>query len=308
MATRVVKLLGRGLGAHAYVYDLTGPDQFATLAHVTVDADEGWRAQWSQILESPAGRGFLHAVHRNQPRVSTLSAFMDRTGGEDPFVGEMMRRSGYADFISLNALDPSGVGVFVGLPDAQRVSLDESTAVRWARVGAHIAAALRLRRRLHERDPISGADAILAPDGRIENLDADDVDDVGREALRVAALAVENARSEASVVDDEALDLWQVLHSGLWTLVDHFEEGGRRYLVARRNVPNVKSPPQLTDRERQVIAYAAMGQTNKQIAYELGLAIPSVATYIARAMKKLGVESRVQLVTLLGTLGAANVP
>lgn len=302
IAQSALPLLGRGLGAHAYVYDLSNDDKFRTLSHVTVDADEGWRSNWQMLLGSQEGREFLHMVHRHQPRVSTLGAFMNRSGGDNPFVMEMMRRSGYGDFISLNALDPSGVGVFVGIPDSKRAELDEDVLARWARVGAHIASALRLRRQLDQRDPIDGADAILTPNGNIESLDAGDVDDEGREALRVAARAVESARGESKSADDTALDLWQVLHSARWTLVDRFEENGRRYLVARRNVPDVRAPQRLSERERQVLAYAAMGQGNKEIAYELGLSVPSVATYLARAMGKLGVETRVELIALLGNL------
>src|SRR5258706_15775413 len=72
MAERVVGLLGRGLGGHAYVYDLAGPDRFRTLQHVTGDADETWRAQWAQLVETPSVREFLHVCHRNQPRLFAL--------------------------------------------------------------------------------------------------------------------------------------------------------------------------------------------------------------------------------------------
>jgi DNA-binding CsgD family transcriptional regulator len=39
-----------------------------------------------------------------------------------------------------------------------------------------------------------------------------------------------------------------------------------------------------------------------RFANQLGLSIPSVGTYIARAMKKLGVDSRVRLITLLSVM------
>jgi DNA-binding CsgD family transcriptional regulator len=44
----------------------------------------------------------------------------------------------------------------------------------------------------------------------------------------------------------------------------------------------------LTDRERQVFTYAAMGQSNKLIAYSLGLAVSTVAAHLERARRKLG--------------------
>jgi DNA-binding NarL/FixJ family response regulator len=42
-----------------------------------------------------------------------------------------------------------------------------------------------------------------------------------------------------------------------------------------------------------------MGQSNKVIAYSLGLGSSTVATHLARAMRKLGVRNRVELVQCL---------
>src|SRR5688572_33367373 len=83
MSERVIPLLGRGLGVHAYVYDLTGADKFRTLQHITVEADDAWRAQWTKLLDTAQGREFLHVVHRHQPRISSLGSFMDQAGPPD---------------------------------------------------------------------------------------------------------------------------------------------------------------------------------------------------------------------------------
>src|SRR5262249_38062404 len=83
--------------------------------------------------------------------------------------------------------------------------------------------------------------------------------------------------------------------SGEWSLVDHFEASGRRYLLARRNDPQVAQPRALTLRERQVLAYAAVGHSQKFIAFELGLAPSTVAQHLTSGMRKLGVKSRLDL-------------
>jgi DNA-binding NarL/FixJ family response regulator len=79
-------------------------------------------------------------------------------------------------------------------------------------------------------------------------------------------------------------------------LLDHFETGGKRYIVARFNeAVEANILEQLSPRERQVVAYVALGHANKVIAYELGLSPSTVAVLITRASRKLRVRSRAEL-------------
>jgi hypothetical protein len=54
-----------------------------------------------------------------------------------------------------------------------------------------------------------------------------------------AAKAIDRARSRARSNEDEALELWQGLVAGRWSLVEQFDSDGRRFLVARKNDPVV---------------------------------------------------------------------
>ncbi|MBL9103058.1 MAG: response regulator transcription factor [Myxococcales bacterium] len=54
--------------------------------------------------------------------------------------------------------------------------------------------------------------------------------------------------------------------------------------------------PELSEREAEVLRLIAEGFGNKQIAARLGLSVKTVETYKARAMEKLGLRSRAQLV------------
>lgn len=54
----------------------------------------------------------------------------------------------------------------------------------------------------------------------------------------------------------------------------------------------------LTNREREVMALAADGRSNDEIAGELHLSVLTVRTHVQRAMTKLGARDRAQLVVL----------
>jgi DNA-binding NarL/FixJ family response regulator len=116
--------------------------------------------------------------------------------------------------------------------------------------------------------------------------------------LRRAARAIDRARTKSRSDEDAALDAWQGLVAGRWSLVDRFDSDGRRYLVARRNDPDVPDPRALTRRERQVLAYAALGHPLKLVAYSLGLSVSTIALHRARAMRKLGLRSQAEVVRL----------
>jgi DNA-binding NarL/FixJ family response regulator len=58
------------------------------------------------------------------------------------------------------------------------------------------------------------------------------------------------------------------------------------------------APPdvELSEREADVVRLIARGYSNKEIAAQLGLSVKTVETYKARAMDKLGLDSRVAIV------------
>ena len=63
----------------------------------------------------------------------------------------------------------------------------------------------------------------------------------------------------------------------------------------------------LTPREREVMAHVVAGRLNKQIAAELGTAEKTVKVHRARVMKKMGVSSVAELVSLVGAAKASSV-
>ena len=58
----------------------------------------------------------------------------------------------------------------------------------------------------------------------------------------------------------------------------------------------LKKPPDLTPRETEVLKMTAWGYTNKEIASRLGLSVKTVEVHKTNGMRKVGMNSRLQLV------------
>ncbi len=125
--------------------------------------------------------------------------------------------------------------------------------------------------------------------------------------LRAAAIAFDRAGARGRD-GDEARAMRRALIAGRWTLVETFEEDGKRFLIARRNRSTPTSTPMvgLSVRETQVAVFTAMGRSLKTIGYELGLSDSCVATYLRRALAKLRLPDRLALTRRLGFLEDAQ--
>jgi DNA-binding NarL/FixJ family response regulator len=67
-------------------------------------------------------------------------------------------------------------------------------------------------------------------------------------------------------------------------------------IVGRSAVPGPDGAVALSDREEEVLRLIARGFTNRQIAERLDVSVKTVETHKARAMEKLGVDSRAGIV------------
>jgi DNA-binding NarL/FixJ family response regulator len=199
---------------------------------------------------------------------------------------------GMIDGVGLAAMNPTGRGVCITGVIREPFDIKRRDVAMWSRVAAHIATAHRLR------EARAGApEAVLTPGGRVDHAEEAAKSKSARDALSTLARGIDRARAKLRRSDpEEATAIWHALAAGRWSLTDHFDHDGRRYLVARRNEPEARAWQNLTTRERQVVAYAAMGHSNKHIAYELGLAPSSIAICLSRAARKVGARSRVELI------------
>jgi DNA-binding CsgD family transcriptional regulator len=225
---------------------------------------------------------------------------------------------GYVDLFGVTAIDPDGVGVDFSVPLSEPLQLNAKARFRWQMLGAHIASAYRLRRALAARNEGShdepngmprAAEAVLDANGfRIVEATGKAKDRNAGDVLRRAARRIDKARGPMRANDPEkALETWKALVRGRWSIVDWFDTDGRRFVIAKPNPPRVFDPRGLTEQECQVATYVLLGDTNKLIAYRLGLSQGRVSVLLRSAMHKLGVKSRAQLVQKLAPLGVPNM-
>jgi len=217
---------------------------------------------------------------------------------------------GCKDVLGIWALDPDLHGVGINVPSRDRLKLHFKTREHWQMLAVHITAAHRLRRGFGQTGLLAGtpvseiplnAEALVDPTRfLVAEARGDARDGAAIATIRQAAIRNDLARGSLRRTDPaRALELWQGLVRGRWSLVDWFDSDGRRFVLAHPNAPDLKDPRGLTERERQVATYASLGETNKLIGYRLGISQPNVSTTLRSAMRKLGVQTRPQLVEKL---------
>lgn len=309
-------------------YDLSGiPAQWLTglarAAEPLLDAGHGVTAQLFRL--QPIGVAIEHSLHLGAPGLSMLpvasvsAAALDavdlvfRSGIPASTMSEVVfsRLPGeaeifaastgnrYRDAVGIVAHTGTGTGVALNGPLDEPRAMGAVERRRWTHVAAHVGAGLRLRQRFGEQP-----DAILDSSGRV--LDASDGASSrdARDRLREAVRRRAKARGAIKHQDpDVALTLWEGLVGGRWSLVDRFEEGGRHFIVAHRNDPELGDPRGLSRRERQVAEFAGLGLRPKEIAYALGLSPSAVTNAEGRARAKLGLGGRAELARFFSPRG-----
>jgi DNA-binding NarL/FixJ family response regulator len=61
----------------------------------------------------------------------------------------------------------------------------------------------------------------------------------------------------------------------------------------------VKTSPQLTPRERQVVELIMLARSNREIARNMGIGIQTVTAHVGRLMRKTGTENRINLAAFM---------
>ncbi|MDF2692839.1 MAG: hypothetical protein K0S65_1222 [Labilithrix sp.] len=283
----VAPAFGVGPTTSAFVFDVVGP--------------EAQIRGFASVGDSPYSREQYQKHHELGSAVQPtrvayecdMFTLLSRVVGPE-LSARTIRNAGMVGDDSLglraNMTPDSGVLLTTFVPSGYRIRRRNL----WTRFAAHVGTALRLRR-MQEAPTPDSALAVLSPRGRLEH--GTEATVAARAELASAAQDIDRARGKLRRLDpDAACALWRAMVGGEWSLVDWLDHDGKRFLLAQSNAIPLAGPKALTKREQQVVACAAMGHSNKLIAYDLGLSTGTVSVILGRAAKKLGVSGRVALI------------
>lgn len=238
------------------------------------------------------------------PPVRTVHVLSEARRSHPKVYEAVTHHLGWKDMLVLWAMDPDAHGVGIHLPSSRRIELDQKARRWWRMLSSHIGTSHRLRRRLgYAREGVRLSQLSLE-DGAIldsQRFSAAHASGTAQgcdalAAIRKAAIQIDRARRRLRQGEvDEALNLWEEVMRGRWSMVDWFDTDGRRFILALPNAQHVHDPRGLTEREYQVAAQASTGDSCKLIAYRLGLSRSRVSALLHRVMLKLGVQTRAEL-------------
>lgn len=242
---------------------------------------------------------------RGGPSVTSLS---EALYVREPDLSSVVQRltSGVVhDKLAVKGFTGQGRAIILCWLFSERIAPTAQERHRWQCVASHLGAGLRLREIANALGLESpSVEAILDGAGNLREAREGAEHPAARDALRTAVRRLDQLRTRQGRSNpDQALEAWEGLVQGRWSLVDHFDSDGCRYVLAIRNDPRYPDPRGLTMRERQVAEFLGQGHSCKEIGYALGLTRAAVTNCTSRARRKLGLSSLTELTAFFAPSG-----
>lgn len=255
----------------------------------------------SMQVHTPAVSHFF----RSGPAVTSLSEALYTREPDLATVVQQITNGAVLDKIAVKGLTGQGSALILCWLFSERIVPTVQERHRWQCVASHLGAGLRLREFAQTLDLDSpSVEAIFDGSGKLYEAREGADRPSARAALRGAVFRLDQLRTRLGRNDpDRALAAWEGLIRGRWSLVDHFDSDGRRFVLAIKNDPRFPDPRGLTSRERQVAEFIGQGHSCKEISYMLGISASAVTNCTRRAVYKLGLSSLTELAAFFSPNG-----
>jgi DNA-binding CsgD family transcriptional regulator len=205
-------------------------------------------------------------------------------------------------FNYMTAANLSHTGCLLMAPRSSSATAVPTLGPALDQVARHVATGLRLRRTLGGSEASSlmdSADAVLDSEGRLLHAAPGASGRRERGSFVSAARRMLESRGARRARPEQAVELWRALVLGRWSLVDHVDRDGKRFLLARRNAPGAHEPAALSEQEQRVLAVFSLLGSIKLVAYELGLSPSTISLELKSVCRKLGCRDRAELAGLV---------
>ena len=247
----------------------------------------------------------IDTMFRSGNNVGTISELVFNRFPNKESVFRKFTRGMIGDNLGMTAHSGSGGAIGLSVGFLKRTTPTTAECKRWPAIASHLGAALRLRKiaRSFSLD-VQSVEAIFDAGGKLQDAKQEAATSEARDMLRDAVRRIDSVRTRVGRTDPvAALEVWEGLVDGRWSLVDYFDSDQRRFVVAIKNDPMFPDPRGLTMRERQVAEFVGLGQSAKEVSYTLGLSQSAVTNVTAQAKRKLGLTSITELAAFFAPNG-----
>ena len=261
----------------------------------------------ANTLKAPSE--MIEYVFRSGVQVDSMSEALSRWPEDQRALARRIvaKNSGVLvrDWLGVKALTGQCSGLGMSNHYLKTVTPTTLDRKRWPLAVSHLGAGLRLRALAEslslDSEPVEG---IFDAGGKVYEARDQVMGRTTRETLREAVRRIDRIRTRQGRSDsDAAMEAWEGLVDGRWSLVDHFDTDRRRFVIAIKNDPTYPDPRGLTMRERQVAEFVGLGHSSKEISYTLGVSQSAVTNCTARVQHKLGLNSLAELAAFFAPSG-----
>ena len=313
LSDAIFKRRSIGTGLLSYEFDASDPEGPVGIGSIATAGDVEEFAQSTEETHNAIQGNLYHIVLKRGTHCSTTRRRLaEESHSLEEFnnFNSSIEKLGLYDIWAVCSVELNARGIAFAIPLENHIELKPAETAYWQKIAVHISAGYRLRKSLSGNNTdidslLDKAEAILGNDGHPIKLGKPAADK--REIITRAVKAIDRARAEDyRNGSSHSIDLWKGLLAGKWSLVFRTDSDGKRFILLFKNDPISIKHKKLSRRESQIAGYAAQGHSYKDIAYELGLNVSTIGTYLQRALSKLELASIHELVWLYGELRAGG--